>query len=243
MSVSSSKLGLIAGVGVVAVGVGLALWLGRSAPPEAPRAPSDQPSTPANADAPPSAPPSGDARAPQGAPPAQAAPPAARADAGAVSGEAPNAERDAGSAPDAAASEADPSAASADAGSAARAPDAAPAAPQGDDPEAELRVKTRASIKSSIQTMKPIVRDCYETVLRDFPEANGTVVLTFSLVEQDQAWHVDLEKVAEESGLHDDALSSCMIDALRTVTFDMPEGASETKVTYPFRFASGDEGD
>ncbi len=99
---------------------------------------------------------------------------------------------------------------------------------------------SKDDIKSVIGDMKPGVKTCYETLLKSFPDADGTIKLKFAIVNADGVGRVDLEKVAEDSSLYDKELNECLIEQLRNLEFPAPEGDSEVNVTYPFRFAAAE---
>ena len=100
---------------------------------------------------------------------------------------------------------------------------------------------SKETVMEGIATMRPAVKECYEKILEEFPDAEGTVKLSFTIVGSEGQGHVDLEKVLESSTLYEEDLHDCLIQELRNVEFPTPEGGGEVKVTYPFRFKSGKE--
>ena len=97
----------------------------------------------------------------------------------------------------------------------------------------------KEAIRSVIKEMTPAVRECYQDTLKDFPEADGKITLGFTIVgAEDGKGHVDLEKISEDSTLHETQLHDCLLENLRNREFPVPEGGGEVTVRYPFEFAS-----
>lgn len=116
------------------------------------------------------------------------------------------------------------------------------ALPQGEDSgrdEAPQGKMSREAIMETITDMTPAVKGCYETLLKEFPEADGKILLKFTIVNDEGVGRVDLEEVDDSSALYDKELNECMIEALRDLEFPAPEGG-EVNVSYPFSFASKD---
>lgn len=135
-----------------------------------------------------------------------------------------------------------------DAGAVAR--DGSPGGPQGDaagsteagaQGEEPSGQSPREKIQGAIQGMKPHVKDCYEKLLEEFPEADGRIVMTFTIVGDGDTSHIDLEGVSQDSSLYDKSLHQCMLDALRGVEMPAWPQGQEVKVTYPFQLSTGED--
>lgn len=100
----------------------------------------------------------------------------------------------------------------------------------------------KAEIKEVISKMKPRVKTCYEETLKTFPEADGDIKLSFTIVASDGKSHIDLEEVSPESTLFDTQLHQCLLDALREQEFPLPDVEDGiVRVNYPFHFNKDDE--
>jgi hypothetical protein len=109
-----------------------------------------------------------------------------------------------------------------------------------DDEEPPKAFLDKDEIKTVIQSMVPAVKKCYEATLVDFPDAEGQVNLSFTIVGADNKGRVDVEEIAEESTLQETKLNECLIENLRNLEFPVPEGDGEVKVRYPFRFSAAE---
>lgn len=99
------------------------------------------------------------------------------------------------------------------------------------------RVDT-ADIKEAITRVKPLVKQCYDELLDDFPQASGEMTVQMKITATEGIGEVEAVEVGEDSTLFDQRMSACMGRALSLVTFPI-EGDSEggsVVVTYPFVF-------
>lgn len=97
---------------------------------------------------------------------------------------------------------------------------------------------SREAIQGTIKEMVPFVKTCYETLTQEFPEADGRIMLSFTIVgDEEDVGRVDLETVSDDSSLYDKSMHECVIEQLRNLEFEAPAGA-EVKVKYPFVFAT-----
>lgn len=97
----------------------------------------------------------------------------------------------------------------------------------------------REEIQEVIADMKPRVKACYDELIEAFPEADGVVKLSFTIVASQGTSHIDLEEVAPDSTLFDARLHQCLIDALREQAFPLPDVEDgSVRVNYPFRFTN-----
>lgn len=99
---------------------------------------------------------------------------------------------------------------------------------------------SRDEIKDVIGSMKPAVKVCYDKMLKDFPDADGKIILNFTIVGDGDTGRVDLEKVADDSTLQETRLNECLIEALRNLEFPVPDGDGEVTVRYPFAFRNAE---
>ena len=96
---------------------------------------------------------------------------------------------------------------------------------------------SRETIQQGIATMKPAVKTCYEELLKEFPEADGRVLLQFAIVGDGDEGRIDLEEISgEKSTLLDQRMHDCVLDGLREVSFPAPT-TGQVRVSYPFDFS------
>lgn len=97
----------------------------------------------------------------------------------------------------------------------------------------------KEAIRGAIKEIQPLVRACYEQGLRQEPALGGDATLSFTIVAKDGRGLVrEAEFVEERSSMANVLVQACMLDALSKASFPVPQGDGETRVTYPFRFAS-----
>lgn len=115
---------------------------------------------------------------------------------------------------------------------------AKPARPDGSEPPAGRAAISPAAVRTVIASMKPTLKVCYETLLSEFPEASGKVLVTFRVESQAGAGRVTVVEVDEETSLMDEKLLDCLTDAFADAEFPLPEDGDTIQVTYPFTFAT-----
>ena len=99
----------------------------------------------------------------------------------------------------------------------------------------------REVIRDGIQSMRPIVEKCYNETLKDFPDAEGRVMLAFTIAAEDDEGRVELSELdSEKTTLIDTMLHDCMLEAVGDLRFPAPEGNGKVNVKYPFNFAKND---
>ncbi len=107
--------------------------------------------------------------------------------------------------------------------------------------EAKVGSLSKESIQNSVEALKPFVKDCYENTLKDFPDAEGKVVIGFTIIAAEDGGRVELSELdAEETTLFDTRLHDCMLEEVGNIDFDTPGGDGKVKVRYPFDFTNGD---
>lgn len=95
----------------------------------------------------------------------------------------------------------------------------------------------REGIRNVIQGMRPLVKNCYLETLNDFPEAEGKVVLAFTIAAEDGVGRVELSELdPEKTTLIDTFLHDCIQEALAEQEFPVPDGNGRVNVRYPFAF-------
>ena len=96
---------------------------------------------------------------------------------------------------------------------------------------------SEADIRESIDRVKPLVKGCYETLLDEFPEAEGRVVVRMKVRNIEGIGEVELVQIGEGTELFDEKMHGCLGQAMELVTFpiDGLEG-DEVVVTYPYQF-------
>jgi hypothetical protein len=95
---------------------------------------------------------------------------------------------------------------------------------------------SKDAIQGVISSMKPAFRACYNSLLGEFPEASGKVLVTFRVEAEDSSGRVSVIEVSEESTLMDDKMQNCLTDAFQDAEFPLPEDGAAVQVTYPFMF-------
>ncbi len=78
------------------------------------------------------------------------------------------------------------------------------------------------------------IRHCYNQALQDDPEAQGRVVIDFTIGPKGEV----TQAAVGSSDMKNDAAPGCMRDAIRTWVFPQPSGGS-VKVSYPFVLEPG----
>lgn len=107
--------------------------------------------------------------------------------------------------------------------------------------EAKVGSLSKESIQNSVEALRPFVKDCYENTLKDFPDAEGKVVIGFTIIAAEDGGRVELSELdAEETTLFDTQLHDCMLEEVGNIDFDTPGGDGKVKVRYPFNFANQD---
>ena len=94
----------------------------------------------------------------------------------------------------------------------------------------------KEAIKRAIESVKPLIRQCFEDAQERFPPPQK-VVLSFTIVGQGISGHFD-EGEIKESTIVDPWVQSCFLDSLGDARFPVPEGGGTVSVTYPFSFAA-----
>lgn len=100
-------------------------------------------------------------------------------------------------------------------------------------------VVSKADIMEAITRVKPLVKDCYDRMLDDFPDAEGKIVVQLKVKAIEGIGEVEAVKVGddEKTDLFDTKMHECMSDALGFVTFPIEgEEDAEVIVNYPFSF-------
>lgn len=97
----------------------------------------------------------------------------------------------------------------------------------------------REVIREGILSMRPIVEQCYRDTLRDFPDAEGKVTISFTISAEEDEGRVQLAELdPETTTLIDSMLHDCMLESIGELRFPAPDGDGTVNVKYPFQFSS-----
>jgi RNA polymerase sigma-70 factor (ECF subfamily) len=110
----------------------------------------------------------------------------------------------------------------------------APSAPGVDEP-AQL---DKDYIRAQIQSLRPMIKECYEHALADHPTLAGQLMVEFSIVGDPEVGGVvtDTRIVHEDSTLTDEAVEECVTQTMYAAAFPAPAGGGHVGVRYPFVF-------
>lgn len=102
-------------------------------------------------------------------------------------------------------------------------------------------VVDREDVLAGIKEVKPLVKECYEKALVDFPDAAGRVTVGFRIIAEDGEGRVELSELDEEkTDLFDVKLHDCMLQSIGEARFEAPQSGGVVNVTYPFQLRSDD---
>lgn len=97
-------------------------------------------------------------------------------------------------------------------------------------------------IRSAVQELKPLIRECYELALDQQPDLEGRLVVDFEIVgEPDVGGVVETSEIDEASDLRHPALDECIRETMYTAELPAPEGGGRVTVRYPFNFSNAAE--
>lgn len=96
-----------------------------------------------------------------------------------------------------------------------------------------------AYIRAQIQTLLPLLKECYENTLRGHGGVRGKLVVDFTIVGEP-----DLGALVSESAINDAAstitdadLRECVRETMYAARFPAPTSGGEVHVSYPFAFS------
>lgn len=128
---------------------------------------------------------------------------------------------------------------------AARDPSSASGEEFPDMPERPRGTLPREYIQETVREISPLIAECYETTLEQAPTAEGRVVVSFTIVgEEDVGGLVETAEIVEIDERFDELpdFDECIVQTILSIEIEPPEGGGEVNVTYPFTFHSrGDE--
>jgi hypothetical protein len=110
-------------------------------------------------------------------------------------------------------------------------------------PEAEPREEASSStvdkedVRRAIQTVIPLIRQCFEDVAERYPGPHS-VKLKFTIEGQGLTGHFRDGEVVDSS-IQDPFALACFLDSLLDVRFPAPRGGGRVTITYPFHFQPG----
>jgi len=98
----------------------------------------------------------------------------------------------------------------------------------------ELRTLDKEDIRRAIQSIKPLIRECFMDVAARYPGPQ-TVKLRFTIVASGTSGRFQDGEIAE-STVQDPFVLACFLESLTDVQFPAPRGEGVVTVTYPFHF-------
>jgi hypothetical protein len=123
-------------------------------------------------------------------------------------------------------------------------PSRSPPPPPASIPEAEPQQESsepppvdKEDIRRAIQTVVPLIRQCFEDVAERYPGAQ-TVKLKFTIEGQGLTGYFKDGEVVDSS-IQDPFALACFLDSLVDVRFPAPRGGGRVTITYPFHFQPG----
>ena len=108
----------------------------------------------------------------------------------------------------------------------------------GSEREEALADLTREQVREGIEAFRPVVRKCYEETRETFPEAEGRVVLEFSIEASGDDGRVFMSQTGDDTTLFETDLHDCLLYNISEVEFDAPGGDGIVNVTYPIQFSA-----
>ncbi len=93
-------------------------------------------------------------------------------------------------------------------------------------------------IRDQVREMLPQVRGCFERALERRPDLEGTAVVEFAIVGEEEVGGLveRSEYDHEASTIQDDQFSECIQETMYGLEFEPPEGGGRVSVRYPFEF-------
>lgn len=101
----------------------------------------------------------------------------------------------------------------------------------------------RDVIENAIEAIKPAAQQCYDSLLQDFPDANGTVQVRFIFKTEDGMARVQMSEIMENSTLFDSSLHDCLSEVVGSLTLPRAENDMQVMVAHPFHFRADPSGD
>lgn len=115
--------------------------------------------------------------------------------------------------------------------------------PRGDDEEPGLQDErptgelAREDVQAGIEAVRPLVKECYDETLSEFPDAEGKVTIGFRIHGEDGKGRVEMSELEDDSTtLFDQTLHDCMQKGIAEAQFATPSGGGVVNVRYPFIF-------
>lgn len=97
-----------------------------------------------------------------------------------------------------------------------------------------------AYIRSQMQALLPLIKECYENALRDQPRFDGRLVVNFTIVAEPDIGGLVTDSTIDSaaSTIADAPMRECVQETLYGAQFPAPRNGGEVHVTYPFVFAT-----
>lgn len=108
----------------------------------------------------------------------------------------------------------------------------------GSDDKGESADLTREQVQEGIEAFRPVARRCYEKTRETFPEAEGRIVLEFSIESSGDDGRVFMSEAGDDTTLFETDLHDCLLYNISEVKFDAPGNEGVVNVTYPLQFAA-----
>jgi hypothetical protein len=88
----------------------------------------------------------------------------------------------------------------------------------------------------------PLASACYASALAKLPQVRGQIVVDFMIVGDAKVGGiVDQAKINERTDIADPEFTGCIRESMLSMIFAPPENNGWVTVTYPFKFAPGEE--
>lgn len=95
-------------------------------------------------------------------------------------------------------------------------------------------------IRSRLQEILPLIKECFEAGLERTPNLAGRIVLRFTVVGHEGIGGLvsDSQVLAEKTTLTDATVRECIQESVYAAQFVAPMGEGETVIEYPFSFSA-----
>ena len=113
-----------------------------------------------------------------------------------------------------------------------------PAAAPGTPATPAAPVLDKEYIRAQLQTLLPMIKECYENALSSQPPFDGKLVVQFTIAAASGIGGLvtDSSIDAAASTITDAAMNECVKETMYAARFPAPDDGGEVRVTYPFTF-------
>ena len=98
----------------------------------------------------------------------------------------------------------------------------------------DANTESRDIIRSVVRSNRDAIRWCYESVLVDNPQLEGTVTMTWRIGPDGKVLRAEVE----DTTLDSPRVEQCVVDEIMTWEFPPPAAGGLVEVNYPFHFSS-----